>query len=238
MVIWLLENEHNNLTRSNKELDSFLYSTSHDLRAPIASTLGLTNLGKMEAKDNTSKEYFEKIEQQLKKLDSIFNDILNYSKSAKSPLSIEKLDFQHIIKNIYTNLKFSNDQKIPELIIDDSTSQYFYTDRYLMVSILSNLISNAIKYSDVNKEKCFVKTSLIRSGKDILIKIEDNGIGIDEEGIPKIFDMFYRATSTNDGSGLGLYIAVQAAERLNAKIEVVSKVKKGSSFTLTLSERI
>lgn len=236
MVMWLLENEHNSLIRSNKELDSFLYSTSHDLRAPIASMLGLTNLGKIESKDIAAQDYFEKIEQQLRKLDTIFGDILSYSKSAKSPVKISRLDFQHVVKNIYAQLKFSNSGTMPALIIDDSVTQYFLSDRYLIDSILSNLISNAIKYSDGKKQNRFVKTSLQRTGKNTIIKVEDNGIGINEDSLTKIFEMFYRATGYNNGSGLGLYIAMQAAERLNATIEVESKEQVGSTFTLTLRE--
>ncbi|MTI38599.1 sensor histidine kinase, partial [Fulvivirga lutimaris] len=237
MAIWLLENEHNSLMRSNKELDSFLYSTSHDLRAPIASTLGLTNLGKIESNDSTSKMYFEKIELQLKKLDAIFGDILNYSKTSKSSLKISKMDFQQVVKNIYTRLKFSNSGTVPELIIDDSVPQHFYSDRYLIDSILSNLISNAMKYFDSQKGQCYVKTTLVRSGKDIRIKVEDNGIGINQACLPKVFEMFYRATSDNEGSGLGLYIANQAAERLNATIKVESTENVGTTFTILLSER-
>ncbi|MEQ8243610.1 HAMP domain-containing sensor histidine kinase [Fulvivirga sp.] len=236
MVMWLLENEHNSLIRSNKELDSFLYSTSHDLRAPIASMLGLTNLGKIESKDSTAQNYFEKIERQLRKLDAIFGDILSYSKSAKSPVKISRLDFQHVVKNIYAQLKFSNSGTMPALIIDDSFTQYFYSDSYLIDSILSNLISNAIKYSDGKKENRFVKTSLHKTGKNTIIKVEDNGIGINEDSLPKIFEMFYRATGYNDGSGLGLYIATQAAARINATIEVESTENVGSTFTLILKE--
>ena len=238
MIMWLLENEHSRLMSTNKELDSFLYSTSHDLRAPLASTLGLTNLGKIESKDATAQDYFEKIEQQLKKLDTIFSDILSYSKSAKSELKITKLDFQHVVQNIYDQYNLGNNGNLPELIIEDDGTQYFYSDRYLIDSILSNLISNAIKYSDGNKKRSYVKTSLIKAGRNIIIKVEDNGLGIDEEGVPKVFDMFYRATSENKGSGLGLYIATQAAERINATIEVESTEHVGSTFTLVLRENM
>lgn len=235
MVMWLLENEHNSLTRTNRELDSFLYSTSHDLRAPIASTLGLTNLGKIESKEATSKLYFEKIETQLKKLDAIFGDILNYSKATKGALNMTELSFQDIVKDIYEQAKLTN-ENLPELIIEESAEQYFWSDRFLIESILSNLINNAVKYADYNKDTNYVKLELSRNSKTVEIRVEDNGIGMNELVLPKIFGMFYRASGKNEGSGLGLYIASQAAERLNAALTVSSKENIGSSFTLTFEE--
>ncbi len=234
MIMWLLENEHKTLTRTNNELDSFLYSTSHDLRAPIASVLGLTHLGKLDSKDEVAHDYFNKIEQRVKKLDAIFGDILNYSKSAKMAIEINKLNFQEIVNGIFSQLQFANGQTNINLIMDDTAPQYFLSDQQQIEIILNNLIGNAIKYQNPQNKKPFVKATLTTENKNVVITISDNGLGINEEAITKIFTMFYRASYSTEGSGLGLFIAQEAANKINGKIEVKSSEGKGASFTLTL----
>ncbi len=236
MITWLLDNQHNRLQQTNKELDNFLYSTSHDLRGPIASVLGLTNLAKLETQDLVAVDYFNRIESRIKKLDQIVGDILNYAKSVKMPVTKEKIDFLETVNDIFKQLQFASNQNEITLTLDTTSPQYFYSDPTQISIILSNLIGNSIKYADSQKSNSYIEATMVRENGVLRISIKDNGIGIADENIPKVFDMFYRATNVNEGSGLGLYIAREAIRKLDGKFEVTSSEGRGSTFTIVLNE--
>ena len=100
---------------------------------------------------------------------------------------------------------------------------------------MNNFLSNTIKYQDSsNKKKSFVNIQVLITKTHAVIAIQDNGVGIKKEYQPKIFNMFFRASENSFGSGLGLYIARQAVERLGGKIKVDSKLGLGTTFTITL----
>lgn len=236
MIVWLLENERFSLRRANTELDSFLYSTSHDLRAPLASILGLTNLGRLESKDATAIQYFDKIESRINALDLIVGDILNYSKSIKMPISKEKIIFRELVTDIFDQLKFAKGQNDIKLKIIESEKAHFYSDPNQLRIILNNLLSNAVKYCDARKKNKFIEVELKRHDHMLRLLVRDNGIGIDEENLDKIFNMFYRATNVSEGSGLGLYIAREATKKLKGQMIVESKLGEGSTFTVVINE--
>jgi signal transduction histidine kinase len=235
MVIWLLEDERQRISKVNKELDSFLYSTSHDLRAPIASILGLTNLARLEIKDQTSKEFMEMIDDRVKKLDSVISDILTLSRSKKVEIKMESIDFNELLKETINELKFNEGASKITLNYKQNSLNTFWTDKAQMKIVLSNLIGNAVKYHNLGQPNPFIGVTFKRNNKRVEITIEDNGLGIAKESLPKIFDMFYRATSTADGTGLGLYIVKEALSKINGTIRVTSEEGKGSVFTVTLA---
>jgi len=237
MIIWLLEHQHEKLMVTNKQLDSFLYSTSHDLRAPIASVLGLTNLGRIETQDELAKTYFTKIEERVKKLDHMFGDILSYSKSSKATLIKEKINIAELVNSVYEELKYSAQNEKVKFSFSSSSDSYVYSDKAQLTVILGNLLANSVKYIDTEKKENLIKVSFKKENKSKLkIIVWDNGIGIDEAGQKNIFKMFYRATSKSEGSGLGLFIANEAAKKLNGSINVESKVGSYSEFTLRFEE--
>jgi signal transduction histidine kinase len=117
-----------------------------------------------------------------------------------------------------------------DILVEDSIP--FYSDFYRMSVILNNLISNSIKYLDQNKSSSFLNIKATIDNKMARIHFEDNGIGIDSRLMPKIFTMFFRATTKNEGSGLGLYIVKEAVEKLSGKVEITSELGKGTAFRI------
>jgi signal transduction histidine kinase len=99
---------------------------------------------------------------------------------------------------------------------------------------MNNLLANAFKYSDSSKSKQEIKIVANLSDTHWRFTIQDNGVGISEEHLPRIFEMFFRASESSEGSGLGLYIVKEALEKLKGKITVLSKLHEGTSFTITL----
>lgn len=110
------------------------------------------------------------------------------------------------------------------------------TDLYRLRVVLTNLIANAIKYADLTKGKPFVNVSFENRVDKKVIVVKDNGIGIEKDQLPKIFDMFYRASVTSCGSGLGLYIVQESIKKLNYDIEVQSTFGEGSTFSVVIPQ--
>jgi signal transduction histidine kinase len=234
MIIWLLEEERSALEKTNRELDSFLYSTSHDLRAPVASLLGLINIAKHDIKDESGQQYVKMMEERVKKLDDIFSDILNYSRNIKTEISLKSFRLGEMIEDVITDVKFNQGADRIRLDYDEQIHHILRTDYYQLKVVLGNLISNAVKYHDSKKSDQYIAIRYEKVDRDIHISVEDNGIGIAPESQHKVFDMFYRATSEAEGSGLGLFIVQQALEKINARVTLVSELGKGSIFKVII----
>ena len=114
----------------------------------------------------------------------------------------------------------------------------FFSDHYRLSLILNNLISNAIKYSDPKKDESFINISIELDTEQASLIFRDNGIGIDNAYIQKVFNMFFRATETNEGAGLGLYIVKEAVEKLCGTIQLESQPGKGTTFRIALPNLI
>lgn len=230
----LLQNEE--LKKINKELDSFVYSVSHNLKAPLMSVLGLINLAKMEDEKNGNlfTSYFSMMERSIHKLDDTLKEILEYSRNARKELSLEKVDIAKIINDNLEKMQYMPGSELIRKNVTINASSEFISDAYRISVVFNNLVSNAIKYADNHKENPFLNISVhIDQGKAVFI-IEDNGIGIGKEYLSKVFDMFFRATMAKDGAGLGLYIVKETVEKLYGKISIESEPRVGTSFKIEL----
>ncbi len=222
----------------NSELDNFVYKVSHDLRAPLSSVLGLVNLARLPGNTDNPMDYLNIIGEKVGHLDNFIGDVLSHSKNLKLEVSVMKVDFQELIKNTFDDLSYLSGANEVKLDIKIEGAELF-TDPWRVSEIVRNLISNAIKYRRL--EEGIVPQVSIKVHVDNLradISFSDNGIGIDEADLAKIFEMFYRATEQSDGSGIGLYIVKNAVDKLGGKISVASKSGQGTRFNIILPNRI
>jgi signal transduction histidine kinase len=229
-----LQNEQ--LTKINKELDSFVYSVSHNLRAPLMSVLGLLNLVQLEnaAADPRLKGYFEMMQHSIHKLDETLKEILDYSRNARSELNIQRVDFEKLLDEGFERLMYLEGSDQIEKKINVQSESPLFSDSYRIGVILNNLISNAIKYRDNHKAKSTIEIQVVINEKQLQIIFRDNGIGIDASFTQRIFDMFFRATERSEGAGLGLYIVKETIEKLGGAIAVESSVGVGSTFKISI----
>ena len=139
-----------------------------------------------------------------------------------------------MIEEIHGTLEFYEKAESVRWVNTVSSEIVIRTDPYRLRIGLNNLISNAVKYSDLSKTDPFLKISADTVGSKLKIAIEDNGIGIPTDKLPNLFRMFYRATTKESGSGLGLYIAKDAIEKLKGSVEVHSVYDVGTTFTISL----
>lgn len=223
------------LTKINKELDNFVYSVSHNLRAPLSSILGIVNVARMEDGSNDAL-YFNKIESSVQKLDQTIKDILDYSRNGRSEVIREPVDIQELFFQQFEKLKYL--PGVNEIKVDFHVegSPLFYSDGYRIGLIFTNLLANAINYADTRKTEKLIRVR-VTVRETLTIVFEDNGLGIKEDYLPKIFRMFYRGNEKSEGAGLGLYITKEAAEKLGGTISVTSTERIGTTFTVSLPLR-
>lgn len=220
------------LRKVNIELDNFVYSVSHDLRAPIASVLGLVNLAESEKDIKAMKKYIKMIGKSAKQQDCFIQDILDLSRNDRLDILKEEIKFDSLINDIFNQLKYSADgvNIVKEIEIDQKRA--FFSDQKRLKVILNNLLSNAIRYS--NKKNPQIKIGIKVDETIAKITITDNGFGIPKEHVNNVFKMFYRATENNAGSGLGLYIVKETVDKLRGNVELNSEVDAGTTVNLEI----
>jgi len=230
----VLARQNETLIKINKELDSFVYSISHNLRAPLMSVLGLLDLAKNESSSVVIHQYHEMMKSSVCKLDDTLKEILEYSKNARQGLLIDEINFEKNINDNFERMQFMPGyERIRKEILIEGKSP-FYSDSYRLSLILNNLISNVIKYSDPSKDVSFLRIKINLEPEKALLVFRDNGIGIEPDYIQKVFNMFFRATTKNEGAGLGLYIVKEAVEKLGGTIDLESEPGEGTIFKIQL----
>lgn len=217
----------------NAELDNFVYKVSHDLRAPLSSILGLVNLATLPGNTDSMLEYMQIVGKKASQLDHFISDVLSHSKNLKMDIKVSLVDFETIISQSFSELSYLNGIENIEKITSITGGQY-YGDSWRIQEIFRNLISNAVKYRDREKSNPKININIVVKNDIARIEVTDNGIGIDEASLPRIFDMFYRASEQSDGSGLGLYIVKNAVEKLGGTIEISSVKNQNTTFLISL----
>ncbi|WP_318840766.1 sensor histidine kinase [Reichenbachiella ulvae] len=229
----LLVQQIDELKKVNFELDRFVYSVSHDLRAPLLSIKGLVNISITEKPSPPLMKYLELITTSVDRLDKFIMDILDYSRNSRLEIQYQLIHFDTIIQETINNLSHIGGYQRLKFKNKIELNHPFKTDKRRISMILSNLISNAIKYQDYDKAS-EIMIEISESAAGLRIEVADNGIGIEPDQQCKIFDMFYRASDRSKGAGLGLYIIKEAVEKMNGSIELNSMLGKFTRFTITL----
>jgi PAS domain S-box-containing protein len=229
-----LEQQNIELIKINAELDRFVYSASHELRAPLASVLGLIYLAKTEGSGGRQEEKLEMMESSIKRLDAFIQDIVHYSRNSRLDLKNEKIDFHTILSESVEGLQYIEHAKLIKIGSSIEGDIDFFSDKKRISILLNNFLSNAIKYHDINKAHPVINICIRLDQDEANIEIMDNGLGIAPEFEGKIFDMFYRATEKQAGSGLGLFIVKEILDKMNGTVQVKSVVNEGSVFSMSI----
>jgi len=223
------------LKLKNEELNNFVYRVSHDLRAPITSVEGLINIIKLELQSKSSdlRPFISLLEDRMKNLDRFIYDILNYSRNIRTSVSIEKIEFRSIISACFEELEYLDNAVNIKKTIQVSPKSFF-NDKMGIHEIFRNIISNAIKYADKSKDSNAIDIIIKINNKEANISVQDNGIGIAKDVLPKIFEMFYRGSELSKGSGIGLYLVTQSVDKMAGKIDVKSTLGIGTEFIVKI----
>lgn len=225
------------LAEANAELEKFVYSASHDLRAPVASIMGVVKVAKMEGMDDKAAEYFAMIEKSANRLNEFATNIIHYYQNNHSEELIEEVNFDSLIDEVFDKYQHLAENVNITFRKDVAANSLYRSDNYRIRMILNNLVSNAIKFADNKKQPCFVDVSVVQNKEKAVVRVSDNGIGISPQILPTVFEMFFSNTDKNVGSGVGLYIARQAVKRLGGVISASSEQGKGSRFTFEIPNK-
>lgn len=229
-----IKNKNNELEKINHELDSFVNRTSHDLRGPVTSALGLIEVIKDEDDTDTLHTYMDMQERTLLRMDDMIKDIINFSRNKRLDTDLQEINFEKIIGEALEDSRFYSNSENLERTVNVNQPSQFLQDETRIKIIINNLVSNAIKYADVAKDNPFVHITADIQNGNATLKISDNGIGVEERHLDKIFTMFYRATSSAGGSGLGLYIVKETVEKIGGNISFMSRKGEGTEVIVTI----
>jgi len=235
----LLEKKNKELTKINIDLDNFIYTASHDLKAPVANIEGLINtltliLTEKNKSDDEIDAIVTMVKASMERFQATIKDLTEISKVQKNiQEDLANIDVTEAIKQVLLDVSgvIENSQAHTTIITADCPSIYFSKTNFR--SIIYNLITNAIKYRSPER----IPEIVIRSYKNndfYIFEVKDNGIGFKMELKDKIFGMFKRFNTAAEGTGVGLYIVKRIVENASGKIEVESEVGKGSLFRIYL----
>ncbi len=225
-----IEERTSELKQAYKELDTFFYRSSHDFRRPLTTFMGLAEVAKITLKDNVALDLFDKVNETAHNLDKMLMKLQSISDLGVQELVQKEL----FVEEILTQARNLFDQELLHrgimFHIDVDPRLSFNSYPALIKIILSNLIENSIAFRA--PENPTITLRGLKELATVRIEVEDNGGGIYEEYLSRVFDMYFRANEQSKGNGLGLYIVKKAVDKLNGSVSIVSQVGVGTKVTL------
>jgi PAS domain S-box-containing protein len=231
-----LHEQNEALERANRELNRFIYSMSHDLRSPITSSLGLVNLILQECQEEETIRHATMLNKRLNRLDQLIHEILDFVRQRNEQTQIEPINLAELVQQIVESRGYFEEFPHTTFKTGSDLTISVYAERRKLETVLENLLSNAFKYRDASKPQHVIELTARKEEQKVIFCIRDNGIGIASHHLSRIFDMFFRASSSSDGMGLGLYIVRQLLHSMDSTIEVESRPMEGTVFTVHLDQ--
>jgi signal transduction histidine kinase len=219
------------LEESNKELDTFLYRSSHDLRAPIRSILGLCNI----TDHIPASELVERLKGTTLGMDRMLKRLITISEISQESENLSTISLAQQINDVKEKHEHLIRSSGVEFHVDCSNELTIRSSAFLLESILTNLIENAVFFSTLkNSEHARVEIKVTKIGDDIELQVYDNGVGIEESIRPKLFHMFFTGHEESKGNGLGLYTVHKCVQALSGKIFVATETGQYTRFRIVL----
>ena len=237
MATSMLAIKNEELQKAYTELDKFAYSATHDMRGPILSVLGVIGIAKQIDDMGEVREMLGMMEAAMVKLDNYIQNIHDYYNLRRGEVKITEVNFEEIIKDMRDIFEMTSKIDKTGFVTSLKQAETFRSDEVSLKIILNNLLSNAFKYQNRSRDDKKVALDIEVTKGMATITVSDNGIGIPENSIELIFNMFYRATSQELGSGFGLYNVKDALGKLGGKIEVSSKENEGTTFKVSIPSK-
>lgn len=227
------KDQYQEIENANKELDRLVKILSHDLRAPMNSVTGLIALAREEEDPKEFGNYLNLMERSVKKLEAFTKDVIASLRN-REKAEIVEVNLHQLVQEIMEELRYADREaniefrnELPEDLVISSYPAHLHI-------ILSNLISNAIKYHDPAKERKYVRIAAIKQPLLLELQVEDNGIGIATEHHQRIFESYYTVGESSNSNGIGLSNVIDAVSRLRGTINLDSVPGQGSTFRISL----
>lgn len=233
----LLAVKNEELQRAYNELDKFSYSVTHDMRGPLLSVLGAIEAAQHMDDITEIRKMLMMMKDSVRNLDDFIQSIHDYYNLNRGELEIKEIDFNELVEEqikIFNFTYLMSDVTFNTNIIQKET---FRGDVLSVKLILNNLLSNAFKYQRKDNKNKTVDLNIMVENGYAVIDVIDNGVGIAENYLGDIFNMFFRASTQDVGSGFGLYNVKAAVTKLNGKITVDSELNKGTHFKVLVQNK-
>lgn len=237
MVNAMLSVKNEELQKAYDELDKFAYSVTHDMRGPLLSILGAVDVAQQIDDIAEIREMLGLMAKSVKKLDNFIKDMHDYYNLKRAELQIAELDFNELVREMEDIYRITANVTGVQFTTNVTQSETFRCDKMSLKIILNNLLSNAFKYQRKNNDNKLVELDIEVVRGLATIRVKDNGIGIHESHTGEIFNMFFRATSEEIGSGFGLYNVKDALSKINGEIKIDSVLGSGTTFTVTIPNK-
>ena len=232
----LLKMKNEELQLAYEELDRFSYSVTHDIRGPIVSALSALDV--LQNIDDTKeiRRFLAMLEKSMKRLNSFIMNTHSYHRISRGGLDLGSINFQALTDSIREVYDVEEEVRGSLLKTQISQDGEFVSDEILISLIINNLLSNAFKYAKPDSPDHTVTLDIAVKDNEAVIKVQDNGIGIAQENIDKIFELFYRSEDVrmSMGSGFGLYNVNRAILKLGGTITVKSEPGVGTTFEVII----
>ncbi len=222
----------NQLKKSDETLKTFLYRSSHDLREPVTNLLGTVLLAEKESQNNRLRGLFNKISVASHHLLKLLEKLDKTNIIFKTEFRTDKINWEALIDDVKEQLQKSLPKHNVKIKTDISLEHEILSNSVLIKTIIYNLLENALVFTS-ETENPFAYLSVSEVKNTLVIKVMDNGAGIEEEIRDKIFDMFYRGSSSSIGNGLGLFMVQKAVKNLNGTI-TLSSTDKMTEFIINI----
>ena len=240
-----VEEQNKILQREDKEKTRFFANMSHELRAPINVIMGMNEIILRNSKEEKIREYAEDIKSASKTLLQLVNDVLDFSKIQAGKMEIVPVEYEtkELVRNTSKIISLMVQEKSLEyeVKIDDDVPDKLFGDEIRITQILTNLLTNAVKYTDRGKVTLIIKTTRDAQGMDAIeYAVEDTGCGIRQDDMGKLFSTYGRLDLERnrrvEGTGLGIGIVTGLLEAMNSNLNVESEYGKGSRFSFALTQ--
>jgi light-regulated signal transduction histidine kinase (bacteriophytochrome) len=224
---------------ANKALESFSYSISHDLKAPLRAISGFSSILLEDLPENTSQEAMDNLHRiiaAVTKMDSMINGMLDLAEISRESIQLGTVDISEMVKDICRDLPSRDPGRETEILVTDGIQTQ--GDERLLRILLQNLIDNAWKFTRDN-HRAIIEFSLIKKDEEQIFFVRDNGVGFDSAYAEKLFTPFQRLHSEADfkGHGIGLATCERIVRKHSGRIWAEAEPGKGATFFFTLSPR-
>lgn len=224
------------LEASNKELEAFTYSVSHDLRAPLRAIDGFSRIllrDYAEQLPDAAKRYLNLIRDNSQKMGQLIDDLLTFSRLNRQSINRQPIDLARMVHSVLEELSVEQNNRQIEFVLGDLPP--CQADPALLKQILANLISNALKFTG-QREVAHIEVNYQKSDNELIYYIKDDGAGFDMAYADKLFGVFQRLHRADEypGTGVGLAIVQRIVHRHGGRVWAEAEVDKGATFYFTL----
>ncbi|MEL6538190.1 MAG: HAMP domain-containing sensor histidine kinase [Bacteroidota bacterium] len=231
----IVEKRTQQLRRTNEELDQFLYRSSHDLRRPLTTILGLKHVAELTFTDRAILELFEKVTDTAHNMDKMLSKLITVSDINKTSLIAARIDFGEVAERLRHRFQRQLEAYNVEVQLKLAPKVDFRAPERLVEIVIEQLVENALNFVNIGLEdQPFVRVEISTQNSRGIIRVVDNGIGIDPTLKNRIFEMYFKGTERSQGNGLGLYVAQKAAQKMMGTIEYVDGTPGTTVFELVV----